>query len=661
VNTKSGSVSNTPGAAGCLCPPARPASAPRAEAGGAFDRVLGLASGERDAPVQHTPTAGSVRPVAPRPKPAREGSNRGVRGASGKQDLAARSTGRPTGPAPSDRAHSRDQLSEAVGSEDARTVTSRETDQTTKVERPDAPCANPHPDSDTTRSVPIAGEQAGTEPAAAPAAPVDPAGVGCAPNTDEARFPCASALAETLALRPTTGLAPGIAATVQSGPARSRESADVPVSDAPPEPGTVADKAGPVRLPAGLNLASYQQFMRQASRLSTVTEASTANDDRTPVGDASARPVGSPATAPASARTAEAEVSMASSSWLRTGPERGERGRADRIVAGIPDASADQNPAVEASRDSTTSTGDAGRQVSAADAGREARALLAGAVQSRPTKDARAAGSSSPPSGGDGRPGVAEPAIPPARRVEAAETPHSDPVAPQPGAAGQAAAYRRAERNTESGSVFGRFQYRVGEHAAPGGESDFRGDVTSGRRQSGAPSFPGPSAKPATDLPFVGSLLRVSNPVPAGQFGVSSVSQAPVAGQPQAAELPDAPADLGNQLVKGIRLAWKDGTGEARLRLNPEDLGEVLVSIKVTRGEVSATLQSETAGVRAWLEQHAHVLKSALAQQGLHLDDFVVTDERGSRQPRGDGRDEQKRRSDRPAHDSDQPAFELAL
>jgi flagellar hook-length control protein FliK len=63
-------------------------------------------------------------------------------------------------------------------------------------------------------------------------------------------------------------------------------------------------------------------------------------------------------------------------------------------------------------------------------------------------------------------------------------------------------------------------------------------------------------------------------------------------------------AEMARQVVRAISLAWHDDVGEARLRLTPEHLGEVTVSVRVERGVVSAVLQAETATARDWMRQH---------------------------------------------------------
>jgi hypothetical protein len=91
------------------------------------------------------------------------------------------------------------------------------------------------------------------------------------------------------------------------------------------------------------------------------------------------------------------------------------------------------------------------------------------------------------------------------------------------------------------------------------------------------------------------------------------------------------------QLVRTISLAWRNDQGEAHVRLSPEHLGEVTVSLKVERGAVSAVLQAETAAAREWISAHEDDLRQGLASCGLDLESLVVTWEgagsRGQDQP----------------------------
>lgn len=80
------------------------------------------------------------------------------------------------------------------------------------------------------------------------------------------------------------------------------------------------------------------------------------------------------------------------------------------------------------------------------------------------------------------------------------------------------------------------------------------------------------------------------------------------------------------QIVRSIRMQWSGGLGEARVSLKPEFLGEVVASINVERGVVTATLQADTPEVRTWIERNAASLRDALGEHGLRLDRLEVAE-----------------------------------
>jgi hypothetical protein len=114
------------------------------------------------------------------------------------------------------------------------------------------------------------------------------------------------------------------------------------------------------------------------------------------------------------------------------------------------------------------------------------------------------------------------------------------------------------------------------------------------------------------------------------------------------------------QIVKAIRLQWKQGLGEARIRLEPEHLGEVRVSLRVQAGAVTAVVTAENPAVQAWIETRQQELKNALGEQGLRLQRFeVVVDPEGRRQSREAPPDAAPRRQRR--NSSGVPEFEVPV
>lgn len=164
---------------------------------------------------------------------------------------------------------------------------------------------------------------------------------------------------------------------------------------------------------------------------------------------------------------------------------------------------------------------------------------------------------------------------------------------------------------------------------------------------AGTPSAPGLSATavPAFEL----LALRDRGPLVEGALP-------PPALDPTTAE------SVHSQIVKSIRLQWSGGLGEARVTLKPGYLGEVVASIKVEHGVVTATLQSDTPEVRRWMESHTATLREALVEHGLRLDRLTVAEPerpeaQGDRQakPRQRQPDPHRQRGRRQTADTDTP------
>jgi flagellar hook-length control protein FliK len=101
-----------------------------------------------------------------------------------------------------------------------------------------------------------------------------------------------------------------------------------------------------------------------------------------------------------------------------------------------------------------------------------------------------------------------------------------------------------------------------------------------------------------------------------------------------------APEDQAAQIVRSMRLQWRGTTGEATLRLQPDHLGQVFVSVRVEQGAVSATVRAETPAAQQWIQQHQQQLRDALDAQGLRVAQFHVTSNPDDR-PRRDHQQDQ--------------------
>jgi hypothetical protein len=147
-------------------------------------------------------------------------------------------------------------------------------------------------------------------------------------------------------------------------------------------------------------------------------------------------------------------------------------------------------------------------------------------------------------------------------------------------------------------------------------------------------------------LPQVTTVLTTTTLTDALHTGTATSTPTPSAGtgaaapgSTSAATLPPSLAAAGDvdgsqNVLRSMRLQWNGSVGEAQLRLEPEHLGQVLVSVRVDQGNVSATLHADSATAQQWIESHQQDLRQALQDQGLKVTHFHVTvnpDDRGRR------------------------------
>lgn len=103
---------------------------------------------------------------------------------------------------------------------------------------------------------------------------------------------------------------------------------------------------------------------------------------------------------------------------------------------------------------------------------------------------------------------------------------------------------------------------------------------------------------------------------------------APVAPPAPATTLPQAqPVDANavvDQLLRGMQISTGDGTSTVRLRLVPEQLGDVSVKLVVSGGSVDASITAHTADAQNALAGAQTQLAKSLADAGLKLQSFTV-------------------------------------
>jgi flagellar hook-length control protein FliK len=124
--------------------------------------------------------------------------------------------------------------------------------------------------------------------------------------------------------------------------------------------------------------------------------------------------------------------------------------------------------------------------------------------------------------------------------------------------------------------------------------------------------------------------------------------------------------DVIARLVQSMRVQFRDGIGEAVVKLKPEHLGSVQISLRVENGAIRAAVHAEAPAVRQWLESQQETLRSGLAEQGLRLERFVVEPDGESRHTTADRHHQQEREERRRQHrrrmsEKDAPVFEVTV
>ncbi|HEY6235076.1 MAG TPA: flagellar hook-length control protein FliK [Candidatus Elarobacter sp.] len=131
--------------------------------------------------------------------------------------------------------------------------------------------------------------------------------------------------------------------------------------------------------------------------------------------------------------------------------------------------------------------------------------------------------------------------------------------------------------------------------------------------QFDAPAPPAPAAPPQTPLTFAIPVAHDSLPV------------APAPPAPAAAQPPHVDANaVVDQMLRGMAIRTTDGQSEVRLRLVPENLGDVSVKLVVSGGSVDASIVAHTADAQSALAGGQLQLAKTLADAGLKLQSFTV-------------------------------------
>jgi hypothetical protein len=135
------------------------------------------------------------------------------------------------------------------------------------------------------------------------------------------------------------------------------------------------------------------------------------------------------------------------------------------------------------------------------------------------------------------------------------------------------------------------------------------------------------------------SLPQTSPPVPGKSLADSTLwaggSEAPI--QTGASDLkalaalltpkqsaPAHPDDFLSQLTERIQVQLRDGEDVIRVQLKPSSLGRMEIRAETSSAGVAATIVTESAGVKSYLEHNLHLLQQSFQDQGLKVDRINV-------------------------------------
>jgi hypothetical protein len=87
---------------------------------------------------------------------------------------------------------------------------------------------------------------------------------------------------------------------------------------------------------------------------------------------------------------------------------------------------------------------------------------------------------------------------------------------------------------------------------------------------------------------------------------------------------PREPANVTGQLIHAVRVNWENGRTEARLHLEPPDLGAVRIQMVMDHSALSLKFHAGSEATRSLLEASLHELRDQLSQQGISVGQMSV-------------------------------------
>ena len=161
-----------------------------------------------------------------------------------------------------------------------------------------------------------------------------------------------------------------------------------------------------------------------------------------------------------------------------------------------------------------------------------------------------------------------------------------------------------------------------------------------GAQSEGLLGNPGADAAKLVDIAGSANSQRF-----AGMFELAQQAQAkeaelvPLRGYATSVETPVGQAGWGDKIMG--KLAWlaNQNLSVAEIHVTPPELGPLEVRVQVQNEQTSVTIHAANPGVRELLEQQSQRLRDMLADSGLNLEQFDVSDQAGQQSQREeDGR-----------------------
>lgn len=161
--------------------------------------------------------------------------------------------------------------------------------------------------------------------------------------------------------------------------------------------------------------------------------------------------------------------------------------------------------------------------------------------------------------------------------------------------------------------------------------------TVAGRGQLADGTFPELLKAPAVDRMASNAELTVLSP--ASQPGIRGMETPLMRGYATSVEVPVGAADWGEKVMGKLTWLTAAQMTVAEIHVTPPELGPLDVRVQVQNDQATVTVHASTPAVRDQLEAQSQRLRDMLAEQGLHLQGFDVTDS-GTRERSGESPDQ---------------------